>query len=224
MCTPLIIYEDNHLLIVQKPAGLLSQPDASQRPDMLTWAQAYLSRSKPGRAYVGLTQRLDRAVGGVMALAKTSKAAARLSRQFRERTAGKIYLALVSSPPPRREGRLEENLVRDGSLTRAARPGEKGRPAILSWSIRARERGLWLLEINLLTGFKHQIRAQLAQLDCPVAGDRRYGSPLAPKGPAIGLWAESLSIEHPTWKEALSFKSPPPARQWPWSELSWKNA
>lgn len=85
MFSPIIIYEDNHLLIVQKPPGFLAQPDGGSRPDLLSWAEGYLARDKPGRAFVGLVHRLDRAVGGVVALAKTSKCAARLSQQFRER-------------------------------------------------------------------------------------------------------------------------------------------
>lgn len=216
MRTPLIIYEDNHLLIVQKPPGFLAQPDGSPRPDMLEWAGTYLARHKPGRAFVGLTHRLDRSVGGVMALAKTSKAAARLSRQFRERTVVKIYLALVAGRPSGDGGRLAADLVREGSLTRTARPGEKGTKAVLDWRPVCRQGGWSLLEINLLTGFKHQIRAQLSVLGCPIAGDRRYGNNLAGPGEAIGLWAASLTIEHPILKEKMTFESRLPA-DWPWS-------
>ena len=216
MLTPVIIYEDNHLLIVQKPPGFLAQPDGGSRPDILTWAEKYLARNKPGRAYVGLTHRLDRAVGGVMALAKTSKAAARLSRQFRERTAGKIYLALVSGSPAGDSGRLEQLLVRDGTVTRLAGGGEKGTLAILDWRVRRRLGEYALLEVDLSTGFKHQIRAQLAALGHPIAGDLKYGSPLAPEGPAIGLWAESLTLAHPTLKERRVFEAAP-AAIWPWN-------
>lgn len=215
MLTPSIIYEDNHLLVVQKPPGFLAQPDGGSRPDLLTWAEAYLARHKPGRAYVGLTHRLDRAVGGVMALAKTSKAASRLSRQFRERTAGKIYLALVSGSPPGESGRLEQLLVRDGTVTRPA-VGGQGTLAVLKWRVRRRAGEYALLEVDLSTGFKHQIRAQLSAIGCPVVGDAKYGSPVEPQGPAIGLWAESLALEHPTLKERLTFESAP-ASIWPWN-------
>ena len=216
MLTPVIIYEDNHLLIVQKPPGFLAQPDGSPRPDILTWAGEYLARDKPGRAYVGLTHRLDRAVGGIMALAKTSKAASRLSRQFRERTVVKIYLALVSGSPAHESGHLEQTLVREGSLTRLAGVGEKGSLAVLDWRVRWRSEEGALLEVDLSTGFKHQIRAQLAALGHPVAGDVKYGSPLMPKGPAIGLWAASLTLEHPTLKERRTFEAAP-ASVWPWN-------
>lgn len=216
MPTPAIIYEDNHLLIVQKPPGRLAQPDGSERPDLLTWAGAYLARNKPGRAFVGLTHRLDRAVGGVMALAKTSKAAARLGREFRERRIRKLYLALVTGSPPDSQGRLVQRLVRDGALTRPARPGEAGVPAVLTWRLGRRIGDLSLLEVDLETGFKHQIRAQLAGLGLPVAGDVRYRSPLAGPGPAIGLWARSLTLVHPVRREELTFTAEP-ADLWPWS-------
>lgn len=215
MLTPSIIYEDNHLLIVQKAPGFLAQPDSSDRPDMLTWAGAYLARNKPGRAYVGLVHRLDRAVGGVLALAKTSKCAARLSAQFRERRVRKIYLALVEGSPPAESGRLEDSLFRDGSLSRPARLGEKGARAALTWRVRQKFTDFTILEIDLETGFKHQIRAQLAGLALPIVGDVKYGG-LRGDGPAIGLWAESLTLEHPTSKEPMTFEARPVAL-WPWS-------
>ena len=229
MLTPVIIYEDNHLLIVQKPPGFLSQPDGGSRPNLLNWAEKYLARNKPGRAYVGLVHRLDRSVGGVMALAKTSKAAARLSGQFRDRSCEKIYLALVTGPVPGAGAgewagaRLDDNLIRAGSLTRVAGPEEEGKICSLLWRMRAVSRNahpgtdLALLQINLLTGFKHQIRAQLTGLGCPVVGDLKYGSPLSGPGPAIGLWAEALAIDHPTKKERLVFKADPAGDLWPWS-------
>ncbi|MDR0881325.1 MAG: RluA family pseudouridine synthase [Candidatus Adiutrix sp.] len=223
MLPPAIIYEDNHLLIVQKPPGYMAQPDGGPRPDLLTWARGYLGRAKTGRAFVGLIHRLDQPVGGVTALAKTSKGAARLSRQFRERTVDKIYLALIQSRLEGPEGRLDQTLIRDGHLTRPARPGEEGRPAVLEWRPRRSAGGYTLLEIKLLTGFKHQIRAQLAALGRPVAGDYKYGSRLAADdladgGPAIGLWAESLSFDHPVSRERLRFTALPPAA-WPWTLL-----
>lgn len=216
MLTAAIIYEDNHLLIAQKPPGWLAQPDGTARPDMLAWAEKYLARNKPGRAFVGLTHRLDRAVGGVMALAKTSKAAARLSAQFRDRTVGKLYLALVSGNPKCESDHLEQYLVRVGSVTRLAAPGEKGTLAILDWRLRRRFSGLALLEVDLSTGFKHQIRAQLSSGGLPILGDLKYGSPMAPKEETIGLWAESLTLDHPTTKERLTFKAKPLA-VWPWN-------
>jgi 23S rRNA pseudouridine1911/1915/1917 synthase len=216
MPAPTIIYEDNHLLIVQKPPGRLAQPDGSARPDLLTWAGDYLARNKPGRAFVGLIHRLDRTVGGVMALAKTSKAASRLSREFRERRIRKLYLALVTGAPPAPEGRLGQLMVRDGDLTRLARPGEAGAEAVLNWRLERRIGPLSPLEVDLETGFKHQIRAQLASLGLPVAGDARYQSPLRGPGSAIGLWSRSLTLVHPTRREEMTFTAEP-MDLWPWS-------
>ncbi len=218
MLTPVIIYEDNHLLIVQKPPGWLAQGDGGSRPDVWSWAGEYLARNKPGRAFVGLAHRLDRAVGGVMALAKTSKGAARLSRQFRERTVGKVYAALVEGDMPGLSGELRQNLVRDHDLTRLARPGETGAPAALDWAVRRTVGGWTLLEIHLHTGFKHQIRAQLAALGYPVVGDVTYGGRSGGPGPAIGLWAESLTLDHPTRPERLTFTAEP-WPLWPWTVL-----
>jgi 23S rRNA pseudouridine1911/1915/1917 synthase len=215
MSTLGIIYEDNHLLIVQKAPGCLAQPDGTGRPDILSMAGEYLARHKPGRAYVGLVHRLDRAVGGVLALAKTSKCAARLSAQFRERRVQKFYLALAEGVPPAENGRLEGPLFREGDKTRAARPGEKGTRAALNWRVRRRFANFSLLEIDLETGFKHQIRAQLAARGFPVVGDVKYGG-MRGEGPAIGLWAESLTLEHPTSKEVMKFEAQPIA-MWPWS-------
>ncbi len=211
-----IIYEDNHLLIVEKEPGLLSQPDGTGRDDILSRAQNYLARDKPGRAYVGLVHRLDRAVGGVLALAKTSKGAARVSCEFRERRAKKIYAALVLGRPEAEEGRLENFLLREGDKTRKAGPGEQGKLASLSFRVRRLFPGHALLEIVLETGFKHQIRAQMAGLGCPVAGDFKYGGGRG-EGPGIGLWAESLAFAHPTKKEMTTFRSRPPLNIWPWN-------
>ncbi|KXS55857.1 MAG: hypothetical protein AMR96_05895 [Candidatus Adiutrix intracellularis] len=217
MSDPIIIYEDNHLLIIQKPPGFLAQPDGgSLRPDILTWAGHYLARYKPGRAFVGLVHRLDLSVGGVLALAKTSKAAARLSRQFRERQVKKTYLALVDGPPPVPSGRLEQELVRDGVITRRARTEEKGVRAVLNWRLDRKAGPGAVLKIDLETGVKHQIRAQLASLGLPIVGDAKYGSPATGPGPAIGLWAWSLALSHPTRQEPLVFTAEP-ISLWPWS-------
>ncbi len=218
MLTPIIIYEDNHLLIVQKPPGCMAQPDGSGRPDLLGWAGDYLARHKAGRAYVGLVHRLDRAVGGAVALAKTSKCAARLSAQFREREVKKIYLALAEGRPRTDSGRLSGLLFREGTKTRAARPGEKGTPAALSWRVRRLFADFSLLEVDLESGFKHQIRAQLAAEGWPIVGDVKYGGRRG-EGPAIGLWAESLTLEHPTRKETMKFETKP-AALWPWNLIT----
>ncbi|MGL4208583.1 MAG: RluA family pseudouridine synthase [Candidatus Adiutrix sp.] len=216
MQLPTIIYEDNHLLIVEKPPGFLSQGDGRSRADLLSWAEQYLAQNKPGRAFVGLVHRLDRPVGGVMVLAKTSKCASRLSRQFRERLTHKLYLALIEGSPQGPSGLLEQALVRDGTITRPALPHEQGTNAGLTWQVWGQpNNGLSLLSINLKTGFKHQIRAQLAAMGHPVVGDIKYGSQIAPHNLAIGLWALSLTLKHPTLGTDLCFQAPLPHMH-PW--------
>ena len=215
MIDPNIIYEDNHLLIVEKPQGLLSQADASLRPDILSWAKAY--RQKPGQAYVGLVHRLDFKVGGLLALAKTSKAAERLSAQFRTRTIKKIYWALVEGCPKGHSGILNDQLFREGSRTRLASLGEKAATACLSWQLLAGDENFSLLEIDLKTGFKHQIRFQLANFGHPILGDTKYGAHQCASGvEAIALWARSLRLLHPTKKEEMAFISTPP-QSWPFT-------
>ncbi|MDR2455628.1 MAG: RluA family pseudouridine synthase [Deltaproteobacteria bacterium] len=217
-----IIYEDRQLLVIEKPPGFLAQPDGSERPDVLAWAEGHLreARGRPS-AWVGLVHRLDLKVGGAMVLAKTSKAASRLSAQFRDRTAEKIYLALVSGEAPAK-GELKGDLVRDGRLTRLAALGERGAASALIFRrlklyppLPAESLGqVSLLEIRLLTGAKHQIRAQLSAAGCPVVGDELYGGPSSARGEAIGLWAARLSLDHPVTGRRLTFNSPPPP-VWP---------
>ncbi|MDR1084775.1 MAG: RNA pseudouridine synthase [Deltaproteobacteria bacterium] len=220
---PLIIFEDRHLLVIQKFPGWLSQADGSSRPDVLEWGRKYLEVSgrKPGRAYIGLCHRLDLGAGGLMVLAKTSKAAQRLAVQFRERTVCKYYLALVSGQPPQ-DGHLEHNLRRAGDRTVLALAGEKSSRAVLEYETQAA--GLWeneaaaMLKVKLITGFKHQIRAQTAISGFPIIGDSRYGGRLnpSPLNPAIGLWACRLELTHPVERVIKTFLSYP-AELWPWS-------
>jgi 23S rRNA pseudouridine1911/1915/1917 synthase len=210
---PAVVFEDRQILVVQKPPMWLAQADGGPRPDVLGWARRYLevSGGKPGRAYAGLWRRLGLAVGGLMALAKTSKAAKRLGEQFRERAVGKRYLALLAGEPPP-EGALDGELVRDGRLTRAAVPPEKGYRAFLGYRVLARGRlsgrEASLLSVKLSTGFKHQIRAQLAGLGFPLAGDRLYGADPGPGG-AIGLWAFRLELGRPVPGDRLAFVAGP---------------
>lgn len=227
---PEIIFEDNHLLVVVKPPGCLAQADGRPpgRPDVLGWGKNYLKTKyhKPGAVYLGLTHRLDLWAGGLMALAKTSKAAARLSGQFRDRSPEKIYLALAETRPggrrlPGSSGWLEHFLFRDGRVTRLAAGPEQGVPARLGWKAVRGGGGLTLFSLKLITGFKHQIRAQLAWgLERPLVGDTLYGARARPGKPkAIGLWAARLSLSHPTLKTRLTFQSFPPAAAWPFRLL-----
>ena len=216
-----VLYEDNHLLVVHKPAGLLSQGDDTRDPSILDLARAYLKErhKKPGRVYLGLVQRLDRPVSGVMVLARTSKAARRLAQQIRERQVTKLYRAVVQGRLDLEEATLVHYLQKRGQRHRVAvfdEPAPHAKPAELRYRSLGFQAGLSLLEIELITGRSHQIRAQLAATGHPVLWDVRYGSRFTPPGsPGLALHARSLRLIHPTLGEELCFDAVEPA-PWPW--------
>jgi 23S rRNA pseudouridine1911/1915/1917 synthase len=215
------LFEDNHLLVVDKPAGLLSQADLGGDLDVLTLARELIRQrdAKPGNVYLGLVHRLDRPVAGVMVLAKTSKAAGRLSREFRDRAVRKIYLAVVRGVPDPAAAALAHRLVRDRErrLTRVAADGEGGREARLDYRVIAARGGRSLVEVALGTGLQHQIRAQLAAIGHPIEGDRKYGAAehLAGGPGAIALFARELGFEHPVRRTPLTVTAPAPPH-FPW--------
>ncbi|MFO8072883.1 MAG: RluA family pseudouridine synthase [Polyangia bacterium] len=215
------LYEDNHLLAVDKPAGMLSQGDLSGDLDVLTVVRSVIKRRdrKPGNVYLGLVHRLDRPVSGAMLLAKTSKAAGRLSRQLRERSPRKTYRALVEGRPERDAAELRHWLVRDrkARVTRVAGGDGTGKQAVLRYRILETRGDLTLLEVELITGVSHQIRVQLSALGHPVVGDRKYEArSRLPGGPgAIALHARELSFDHPVRREPISVVAPDPDG-WPW--------
>lgn len=214
-----IYHEDNHVLVVEKPAGLLSQADLSGDLDVLTLAKQWLKDryEKPGNVYLGLIHRLDRPVSGVMILAKTSKAAGRLSKVFRERKTRKIYRAVVEGELLPESGELAHRLCKDSTTrkTRVVGPEERGKDARLYYSVLDRSPEKTLVEVRLITGLPHQIRAQLSAEGHPVVGDRKYGSKVPFKLGRIALHAYSLSLAHPVRKQEISVTSPLPG-DWPW--------
>lgn len=212
MSAPEVLYLDNHLLVVVKPAGMLAQGDATGDASLLDWGKAFLKRKfdKPGNVFLGLVHRLDRPASGVMVLARTSKAAARLAEQFRRRSPEKSYLALA-------EGRLagdgacEDFLVKEDRQVRVV-PADypRAKRAVLRWRAVAHRDGLTLLDIDLETGRAHQIRVQLASRGYPLLGDFRYGARRELDGRNLALHAYRLTVEHPTRREPLAFSAPPP--------------
>ncbi|MCU0878142.1 MAG: RluA family pseudouridine synthase [Pirellulaceae bacterium] len=210
-----ILYEDNHLLVINKPVGLPTQGVIEGVPSVVTAAKAYLKRKykKPGNVYLGVVSRLDALVGGVLVLARTSKAAARLNEQFRARSAHKLYWSVVESPPTPAQGELTDWVKKDERLqkmTVVPRHSAGAQRATLRYRTLASAKSAALLEVELETGRKHQIRLQLANLGTPILGDRKYGSRRTFDG-GIALFARSLSIEHPTSSQTLSFVAEPPA-------------
>lgn len=216
-----ILYEDNHLLAVIKPPGILSQADDTGDPDMVTLLKADLKEryAKPGNVYVGLVHRLDRPVGGVMLLAKTSKAASRLSDSIRRRAFDKMYVAVVHGVPAASSGRLRHYLRKDASrniVTVHDRPVADAKEAALDYAVAAKGKGCSLVAVRLLTGRPHQIRAQMAAVGCPLFYDRKYGAP-APEGRLdIALWSSSVGVAHPVTKEWKTFHAAPPSSE-PWT-------
>lgn len=207
-----IIYEDNHLLVVEKPINMPVQADSSGDMDLLTEAKYYIKEkyNKPGDVYLGLVHRLDRPVGGVMVFARTSKAAARLTEAIKARRIKKRYAAVVASPVAS-YGTLENYIVKDES-THSSRLTSKDEPgaqrASLDYVAVMSKNGFTLVDVDLHTGRHHQIRAQFAGANMPLWGDQRY-NPAAERGQQIALYAYSLTIEHPTLKESMTFTSIP---------------
>jgi 23S rRNA pseudouridine1911/1915/1917 synthase len=208
-------------LAIDKPAGLPTMGVVRARPSAIDAAKSYVKRKykKPGNVYIGIVSRLDAVVSGVLLLARTSKAAARLSEQFKSGTVEKIYWALVGVTPEFPAAELSDHLLKDESaeqmrVVAADRPGAKH--AILRYRRLAAARGgASLLEIQLLTGRKHQIRVQLASRGLPILGDRKYGSlDRFPTG--IALHARRLVVEHPTQRTRVELTSPLPVlwRRW----------
>lgn len=216
-----IIYEDNHIIVVEKPANIPSQGDKTGDLDMLTIIKAYLKEkyNKPGNVYLGLVHRLDRPVGGVMVFAKTSKAAARLSEQVREKVFKKKYLVIVNGKFEEKKGTLKDYLLKNERLnkSRVVEEGTKNsKYAELDYEVLKydKEQNLSLLKINLHTGRHHQIRVQLSSRDHSIYGDAKYNG----RGSArqLYLWAYELTIQNVISKEEMTFTSIPE------KEKAWK--
>lgn len=231
---PRVLFEDNHLLVVDKPAGLLAQADRTGDPSLVDVAKQYRieHENKPGQAYIGLVHRLDRPVSGIVVLAKTSKAAARLSEQWRTRAVRKIYLAITDAGR-KRSGPAPAGETWQDTLDRPEASGAKSSSAPRRHSATTKCRllaraGRWLLlELEPITGRKHQLRQQCAQHGWIIVGDRRYGSSESfPSG--IALHAAEIHFDHPTLHEPVVVTSLPPATWKPYGFAeplsAWKKA
>jgi len=214
-----VLYEDNHLLGVFKPAGVLVQGDRTKDETLMDLAKTYLKQKykKPGNVFLGLVHRLDRPVSGVVLYARTSKAASRLTREFVERRVEKTYFAVVLGEPAEDEGDLVSYIERAHKKARFSRPeSEHAKEAVLSYRVLARKSGLSLVELKARTGRHHQIRLQLAGIGHPVVGDIKYGSPGVLADRTIALHAGVLVVKHPTQDTRVRLSAPPPAVH-PWT-------
>ena len=221
-----VLFEDNHCLAVNKPAGLLSQGDASGDPSLVDLATQYLKTryNKPGNVYVGLLHRLDRPTSGVVLLATTSKAAGRLSDQFRTGTISKLYWAIVEGKPREQEGEWVDLLEKDAEQNRTGVVLEKSslsKEARVAFRVLERSGRFTKIELRPATGRSHQLRVQLARRGLPIVGDQKYCATTQLKALdgrfRIALHARRLTFTHPTLLEAISVDAPVPAD---WPELS----
>jgi len=209
-----ILYEDNHIIVVEKKRNIPSQGDKTGDKDMLTIIKEYIKEkyNKPGNVYLGLIHRLDRPVGGVMVFAKTSKSAGRLSEQVRNKELKKEYLVVADGKFEKEKGHLENYLLKNerNNLSKIVKEGTKNsKLAILDYEVIKynEEIDLSVVKINLHTGRHHQIRVQLSNINHSIYGDQKYGT--RGNGKQIALWAYKLSFDHPITKEKLTFECLP---------------
>ena len=209
-----VLYEDNQVIVVEKEPNIPSQADKTGDIDMLTLVKQYIKEkyNKPGDVYIGLVHRLDRPVGGVMCFARTSKAAARLSEQVRNKTFKKTYIAVVDGKITDKSGTLEDYLYKDerNNISKVVDQNKKNaKLAKLEYEVidYDAKRDLTTVRIKLFTGRHHQIRVQFANFGHSLFGDQKYGT--RGRGKQIRLWASSLTFEHPVKKELMTFESKP---------------
>ncbi len=212
-----ILYEDNHIIAVNKEIGQLVQGDQTGDTPLSELVKDYIKKKykKPGDVFLGIPHRIDRPVSGVVIFARTSKALTRLNKMFQEKGElfDKIYWAIVEDLPRENEERLIHYIKRNQEKNKSHvydTDKRGGKKAILDYSLVTKSKKYFLLEIKLHTGRHHQIRAQLSKIGCPIKGDLKYGSPRSNKGGGIGLHARSLGFEHPIKKEYLKIVAPTP--------------
>ena len=212
-----IIYEDNHLIALNKLPGEIVQGDKTGDVPLSELLKRYIKQrdNKPGNVFCGVVHRIDRPVSGVVLFAKTSKALGRMNQAVKDRQITKTYWALCKEAPPQSEGHLEDWLLRNERCNKSfiVKPDTPdAKLAVLDYRlIGISQGGYHLLEINLLTGRHHQIRAQLSNIGCPIKGDLKYGSPRSNPDGSISLHARSISFVHPVTKADITITATPPA-------------
>lgn len=210
-----ILYEDNHLLAVNKRCGQLVQSDSEGEPGLEDTIKQFIKRrdEKPGDVFLGVTHRIDRPVSGVVLFAKTSKALVRLNEMLRDRQIKKTYWVITEEAPQETEGTLRHWLTRDGKTNKAhALSSKKGdaKEAVLNYKMLGGSKNYKLLEIELITGRHHQIRCQLAKVGCHIKGDLKYGATRSNPDGGISLHSRCLSLIHPVRKEPIEIIAPVP--------------
>ena len=209
-----VLYEDNHIIVVEKPVNIPSQGDKTGDIDMLTIIKQYIKEKyqKPGEVYLGLVHRLDRPTGGVMVFAKTSKAASRLSEQVREKQMHKKYLCIVDGKMEKEKDTFTDYLLKNEKTNTSrvvSKENKNAKEAVLDYEVVKydEETNLSVVKVNLHTGRHHQIRVQFSSRNHSLYGDQKYGT--RGRGKQLTLWAYSLSIIHPTKQERMEFETYP---------------
>lgn len=221
-----VLFEDNHLLVVNKPAGILVQGDETGDEPLVEICKQYIKvkYGKPGAVFLGVVHRLDRPVSGVIVFARTSKALARMNELFRSRETQKIYWAITDNAPPTSKGTLVHWLRKDeqkNKTTAFARETSDALRSELSYKVLGRQSGRSLIEVEPTTGRPHQIRVQLATMGCPILGDLKYGSSEPTGDGSIALHARELHFVHPVTHQTVALKAPLPTTTW-WNEFTGK--
>lgn len=218
-----VIYEDNHIIVVEKPCNVPSQADKTTDEDMLTLVKSYIKEryQKPGEVYLGLVHRLDRPVGGIMVFARTTKGASRLSEAIRTNNFSKKYLAVVNGTFDNKTGSFEDYLFKDEALNKSkvvSKDKKGAKLAKLSYEVIGEANGNSLVKINLETGRHHQIRVQFSNAGHALVGDQKYGK--SNPGVQIALWAYELEFKHPTKDEVMKFNCYP-KKIGPWADFEY---
>lgn len=210
-----VVYEDNHIIIVNKTASEIVQGDKTGDTPLSDMVKQYLKEkyNKPGNVFIGVTHRLDRPVSGLVVFAKTSKALARMNEMFQKGEVKKTYWAIVKNKPTQDEGELTHFLVRNEKQNKSYaydKEVPRSKKAILNYRLIGHSQNYFLLEVDLKTGRHHQIRCQLAKMGCPIKGDLKYGSPRSNSDGSICLHARHIQFIHPVSKEEISIDAPTP--------------
>ncbi|MCT4636268.1 MAG: RluA family pseudouridine synthase [Bacteroidales bacterium] len=219
-----IIYEDNHIIAVNKKCGEIVQGDKTEDSPLVEDVREFIRRKydKPGNVFCGLIHRLDRPVSGVVLFAKTSKALTRMNKLFNDKKISKKYWAIVKDKPPVEEETLEHYILKNSVKNKSYvydYEKKNSKRSSLTYKMMYGSNNYYMLEIDLHTGRHHQIRAQLASIGCPIKGDLKYGFARSNKNGGIDLHARSIEFEHPTKKEPIKIIAPPPAKDNLWKDI-----